>query len=63
MKPPATPSSRGELEALPECGGKDAERVYEGDEKVAVTWTDVLGNIWWLAQRPNGSYCKATVDD
>ena len=63
MKPPNAPTTREALNALPEYSGKDADHVYEGDEKVAVTWIDAKGNMWWLAQRPDGSYCKVAMDD
>ncbi|MDP8997419.1 MAG: hypothetical protein M3O03_10540 [Pseudomonadota bacterium] len=62
MTPTNAPRTREELNSLPEYPAKDAERVYEGEQKLAVTWIDAKGNIWWLGKRPDGSYCKAPAD-
>lgn len=63
MKPSTVPSSREELNALPEYNGPDAENVYSERDLLDIILTDDKNQEWWLLRRPNGSYCKAKVED
>ena len=63
MKPSTVPSSREELNALLEYNGPDAENVYSERDLLDIILTDDKNQEWWLLQCPDGSYCKAKVDE
>ena len=56
------PTAPEELDALPKYKGADAELVYS-KSGVAKMFKDANGNGWWLLKRPDGTYCKAKVDE
>ena len=51
------PTKPEELDALPEYEGPDATSAYSFDD-LSIFWTDAVGRKWWLAKRPDGSFCK-----
>lgn len=56
---PLTPEA---LEALPEYKAPDPQSAYS-QSLMKKMFKDANGIAWWLIQYPDGTYCKAEVDD